>query len=366
MRRLTLAAVAVALTISTGAFAADSGRIGPSLHILNDGRHLTPYGRLVNVGNVPTGGALTPDGRFYWTVSAGSGFNDIRIVSVKSAKVVQTIPLPGASGGVVIDRKGNRAYVSGLPNSTNLETSQPTLPGGQGDVVHVFSLATSGKAKEIGQLAVPAPADAEPPNDFPLPSTKKIGYPEFLDVSPNGRTLVVPLNLANRAAIVDVKSKKVRYAKVGRYPYAATVLPDGRRALVSNETAGTVSVVDLATAKVVKSIKTGGHLAHPEAIVAPKGRRAYVTVTNKDRVAVIDTKRLRVVKNVNVGVKAGIGTNPNALAFHNKRLYVTQGGADRITVVDARRLKVAGAIPTGRYPTHAPISPTRAPVWLPT
>jgi YVTN family beta-propeller protein len=364
----TIAAIALSTAAVAGsvAVAADvnEGRIGPSLQILNNGRHLTPYGRLVNVGNVPTGGALTPDGRFYWTVSAGSGFNDIRIVSVKSAKVVQTIPLPGASGGVVIDRKGKRAYVSGLPNSTNLETSRPNLPGGKGDVIHVFALAKSGKATETGQLAVPAPADAEPPNDFPLPSSRKIGYPEYLDISPNGRTLVVPLNLANRAAIVDVKTKRVRYAKVGRYPYAAAVLPDGRRALVSNETTGTVSVVDLATAKVVKSITAGGHLAHPEAIVAPKGGRAYVTVTNKDRVAVIDTKKLKVVKNVNVGVKAGIGTNPNALAFHNKRLYVTQGGADRITVVDATRLRVAGAIPTGRYPTDVRVSRKGTLVWL--
>ncbi len=150
---LTVAGATIAA--SAVAVAADDGRIGPSLRIVNNGRHLTPYGRLVNVGNVPTGGALTPDGRFYWTVSAGSGFNDVRIVSVKSAKVVQTIPLPGASGGVVIDRKGKRAYVSGLANSTNLETSQPNLLGGTGDVIHVFSISSSGKATETGQLPVP-------------------------------------------------------------------------------------------------------------------------------------------------------------------------------------------------------------------
>src|SRR5439155_802665 len=165
-------------------------------------------------------------------------------------------------------------------------------------------------------------------------SSKKIGYPEFLDISPNGKTLVVPLNLANRAAIVNVSSHAVRYAKVGRYPYAATVLPDGRRALVSNETTGTVSVVDLATARVTKTIKTGGHLSHPEAILAPPGRRAYVTVSNSDQVAVIDTKKLKVVKKINVGVKAGIGTNPNALAFHKGRVLVTEGGADTISVID--------------------------------
>ena len=39
---------------------------------------------------------------------------------------------------------------------------------------------------------------------------------------------------------------------------------------MSNETTGTVSVVDLATAKVVKTITAGGHLAHPEAIARPR------------------------------------------------------------------------------------------------
>jgi YVTN family beta-propeller protein len=359
-----LAAAVLALIITGAALGADDGRIGPDLHIVNNGRHLTPYGRIVNVGNVPTGGALTPNGRFYWTVSAGSGVNDVRIVSVKSAKVVQTIALAGASGGVVIDRKGKHAYVSGLANSTNLETSRPDLPGGTGDVIHVFSISSSGKATETGQLPVPAPADAEPPNDFPLPSATKIGYPEFLDISPNGKTLVVPLNLANRAAIVDIKSRKVRYAKTGRYPYAAAVLPDGRRALVSNETTGTVSVIDLATAKVVKSITTGGHLSHPEAIAAPKGRRAYVSIANQDRVAVLDTKKLKLVKYVETGAKAGIGTNPNALAFYKNRVLVSEGGADLISVIDAKRLKIKGRIPTGRYPTDVRVSSKGTLVWL--
>jgi YVTN family beta-propeller protein len=367
VRRSPLVAVVVAVlaTASAALAAGDgSGRIGPSLRIVNDGRHLTPFGRLVNVGNVPTGGALTPDGRFYWAVSAGSGLNDIRIVSAKSAKVVQTIPLPGASGGVVIDPAGKRAYVSGLANSTNLETSRPNLPGGSGDVVHVFSLKRNGRATETGQIAVPPPADAQPPGDFPLPSTKRIGYPEYLGISPNGRTLVVPLNLANRAAIVDVRTRKVRYVTTGRYPYGAAVLPDGRRALVTNETPGTVTVIDLRRARAIKTITTGGHLAHPEAVLAPRGRRAYVTVANRDRVAVIDTKRLRVIRNVGVGAKAGLGANPNALAIHKGRLLVTEGGADRIEVINLKRLKVVGRIPTGHYPTDVRVSAKGRLVWL--
>jgi YVTN family beta-propeller protein len=142
------------------------------------------------------------------------------------------------------------------------------------------------------------------------------------------------------------------------------VLPDGRRALVSNETSGTVSVVDLATAKVVKTIRAGGHLSHPEAILAPKGRRAYVTVTNRDRVAVLDTKKLKVVKNVDVGTKAGAGANPNALASYKGRVLVSEGGADRIVVIDTKRLKVRGRIPTGRYPTDVRVSRKGTLVWL--
>src|SRR4051794_33743611 len=117
-RSIAALAIAGATIAASAALAADSGRIGPSLRILNNGRHLTPYGRLVNVGNVPTGGALTPDGRFYWTVSAGAGFNDIPVVSGKSAKGGQTIPPPGASGGLPIDPQGRGADRSGPPDPT--------------------------------------------------------------------------------------------------------------------------------------------------------------------------------------------------------------------------------------------------------
>src|SRR6266498_2551159 len=92
---LALGAGGTALAVST-----DEGRIGPDLGLLNSGRALTPAGRMVALGNFPTGGAVTPDGRFYWTVSTGRGPNDIRIVSVATKQVVQVLRIPGASGGI--------------------------------------------------------------------------------------------------------------------------------------------------------------------------------------------------------------------------------------------------------------------------
>jgi DNA-binding beta-propeller fold protein YncE len=371
---LAALAVVALLIVAGGAAlalaAADQGAIGPQLAIVNDGRHLTPYGRTTTVGNAPMGGAVTPDGRFYWTVSAGAGLNDIRIVSVKTAKVVQIVPLPGASGGIAIG--GGRAYVSGLQNSTNKGTSRPDLPGGGGDVIHVFKYSkASGKATETSQIAVPPPAGTPGPEDFPLHASKARSYPEHLAASRDGKTLLVPLGLADSAAVV--KGTSVRYVKVGNYPYGAAILPDGRRGLVTNETTGTVSVIDLRRARVVKTIDVGGHLAHPEAVVAPAGKRAYVTVTNQDRVAVIDTRKLKRESYLADGVKAGVGTAPDAAAVTatGKQLLVANSGSDSIAVWgiptgSSRKFTVQGRIPTAHYPTDVQATGGKKPqlLWL--
>jgi hypothetical protein len=129
-----------AILVSAGAVVAAtvrSGRIGPDNRVQPSGRKLDPVGRLTKLGNLPTGGALTVDGRFAWTLSAGRGRNDIRIVRVlptrchsgshrrvrhcrerarrRVGKVVQRIKMPGVSGGIAMAPDGKAAYVSGTP-----------------------------------------------------------------------------------------------------------------------------------------------------------------------------------------------------------------------------------------------------------
>jgi len=93
MRRpliLLAAAAALVPALTTLAPAQDrEGRVGPGL--TTNGRQLDPAGRMTELGNFPTGGALSPDGRFYWTVSAGHGINDVRIMDVASGQVRQTL-----------------------------------------------------------------------------------------------------------------------------------------------------------------------------------------------------------------------------------------------------------------------------------
>ena len=75
------------------------GVIGPSTGIQPSGRHLEPEGKLTPLGNLPTGGALTTNGRFLWALSTGRGRNDVRIVQVAK------IPCKGKKKG----RKGSAA-----------------------------------------------------------------------------------------------------------------------------------------------------------------------------------------------------------------------------------------------------------------
>ncbi|HEV3228591.1 MAG TPA: hypothetical protein VGY97_03890 [Solirubrobacteraceae bacterium] len=69
---------------------ATSGRVGPALSITSNGRQLSPLGRLTRVGDFPTGGALSPDGRFFWAVDAGHGRDHVQVVDVGTGAVIHT------------------------------------------------------------------------------------------------------------------------------------------------------------------------------------------------------------------------------------------------------------------------------------
>src|SRR5213592_693547 len=129
-----------------------SNVVGPSTRIQPTGRQLNPVGKLTKLGNFPTGGALTPDGRFLWTLSTGRGRNDIRIVRLgpraHTGQIVQRIRMPGLSGGIAIAPDGTKAYVSGLADSPHADQMVPSyIPGREGDVIAVFKLnRQSGRA----------------------------------------------------------------------------------------------------------------------------------------------------------------------------------------------------------------------------
>ncbi|MEA2495885.1 MAG: hypothetical protein QOJ29_3796 [Thermoleophilaceae bacterium] len=383
------------------ATAGDDGRIGPQSRIQPSGRLLKPYGKLTGLGNLSAGGALTPDGRFMWTVSAGRGNNDVRIVKVAEdgrckkggkghkcrvkrarqvGKLVQVIPMPGANGGMTMASDNKTAYVSGTKDpcdgcteGTHFgEGAPPGTPGMKGDTIHVFSYdPVKGTAARTGMIDIPPPPNTSPPQviptglpapgpsppqNFPPTATSAKSWPRDLAVSPDGTTLLAALNLSDAAAIVDLKTKKIQYVPTGNYPYGAAITPDGKTGLITNETPGTVSVIDLKGASKTKDIQVGSHLSHPEGIaIDPKGERAYVAVANQDTVAVINLKKLEVEKTLSVSRPEGLGTSPVSVTVtpDGRRLLVADAGEDAIAVFDLRDLALIGRIPVASYPVAA-------------
>ena len=380
MRRLGVVVLVLLASASGGYVLAqgsgEDGRIGPANKVQPSGRKLAPAGKLTRLGNHPAGAALTRNGRFYWTLSAGRGRNDVRIVRVAPrkrckrpradrpgarrrlaryrrcakrarravGKVVQVIPMPGLTGGIAMAPDGRTAYVSGSAESPHDDQqTPPDTPGKEGDVVHVLTYSPrTGRAVRAGTISLPAPGDAPIPQNFPPTNTRRISWPRDLAVSPDGKTLLAALNLADYAAVVDTASRTARFVRVGSYPYGAAITRDGKYGLVSNEASGTVSVIDLASAAKVKDIQVGPALSHPEGIaIDPKRDRAYVAVTHQDLVAVVSLASLSVERTLTVERPAGIGTAP-------VEVNVTRDGCFLLTANSGEDAVAVFALPNAR------------------
>ncbi len=349
---IACACACAALALGCGLALADTkpGAIGPSLGMTANGRKLNPVGRLTQVGNFPTGSALTRDGRFLWVVDSGHGSDDVRVVNVATGQVVQTLPLPGAYEGIAFAPDGKHAYVSGTPKGDS-PTEGPTK-GDQGDVVHVFSVdAATGKGTEQNPIALPQSSGGSGRTKA-LPPVNGVGsaWPEGLAISGDGHFLVAALNQADKAAVIDLRSGAAKLVATGAYP-AGVAFDHKGRAYVSNEYDGTLTVIDPAAAKAAGTITgLGGALgdtnSHPEGMAADPTRDAiYVAVANRDLVATVDTDTLKVTRLVSVGRSQAIGTAPVNLAVDPKghTLYAADAGEDAVAVISLSKRPGPGA-----------------------
>src|SRR5450759_2150967 len=175
---------------------------------LPSGRELAPEGTQVTLGNFPTGGAVTADGRFLWTVSSGFDYNDIRIVDTATQQVIKTIPVTSATGGIALDSEHRLAYVSGVLLS-RWQPSRESLPGAGlpgadlGNCILVYTWdADTGQASFLRVIPVPPQPGALIVQSYPAPGYPD-SWPQDLAVSPDGSQLLVPLNLADSAAVID-------------------------------------------------------------------------------------------------------------------------------------------------------------------
>ncbi|HEV3228180.1 MAG TPA: beta-propeller fold lactonase family protein [Solirubrobacteraceae bacterium] len=348
---------------------------GPTSVVSNFGRLIAPRGDLTQLGYFPTGAALTPDGRFAWTVDAGRRSNGVQIVDAHTGHIVQQFITQdvGTQGGVIISHDGRRAYVS-----------EPQAGGGHSDQIAVYRVdPASGRATPDGTIAVTAPQGTQPVDDFPPNPGEFKSYPAGLALTTDDRTLVAALYLSERVAVIDTASRAVTQVQVRSdtkagdraYPLAVTVA--GGHAYVADEGDGTVASFALSSPGSVTRV-TPAYVdpsglnpkrTHPSAIVAsPDGSKLYVALTGSDQVLELDAADpSQVLRRIDARRGADVGTQPVGLALSpdGQTLFVANTFEDvvRAIALSSRRVTLPpgghlpGAIDAGARPGGASTPP---------
>lgn len=357
--RAVAAAGFCAALATTAAFAAGAVRLPV---ISNFGRSIDPTGRLIELNKFVAGSAVTPDGRFIWTVGGAGG--PTRITKLEDGSTVQELAPDDTDGGIAFAPDGRHAYVS----------------SGR-DHIRVYSVDPgSGRATKDADIAVPPDPHAVPPimppDNLPPETPDHIqSYPEGLAVSPDGKTLVAALNLSDRVAIVDTQSKSVKQVAIrqdtspGNRALPLGVAIAGRTAYVTDEGDGSLATVNLDDGSVNRFYpnraddRLNPEKTHPQAVVASHdGKHVYVTLTSSDRVLELDAANpATVTREFDVGRSEGLGTQPVSLALSgdDRYLFVANSGEDVVRAVDLRSGRELARIPSGIYPNFVAVDEPR-------
>ncbi|PYV58415.1 MAG: hypothetical protein DMG98_07805 [Acidobacteria bacterium] len=298
---------------------------------LSTGVRLDPVGEVFDLGSVPLGMAVAPEGDKVAVVLSGWREQGLQIVDLKSRQVTQTLEQPAAFLGVVFARDGKHLYVS----------------GGNDDSVFVYFWENETAKFERKLVLGQQKADKT-----------GIRYPAGLAVSLHGDFLYVAENVGDSLAVVDLQSAQVvQRLPTDHYPYGIEVAGDGK-VYVSAWGADTVAIFKM---RKDGKLKGSGKVTvgrHPSAMASNKsGSRLFVALAGSDEIAVVDTRKKRVLQRLSDAAPAGPseGSTPNAMTLSGdgSRLFVAEADNNAIAVfgLSEGAGAVAKATPAGRIPT---------------
>lgn len=232
--------------------------------------------RKVEVGVHPAHIVFTMDGKFV-LISNNEG-NNVTVLDANNLEAEYTIPTGKGPHGFRVSTDSSFAYVANIGE----------------DTVSVLNLHTMLEERKI-----------------------KVGSaPVTTGVTSDGKTLIVPLNAENAAAIVDLDSDKVIKVPIGNGPAQVFIPTESKYAIIANQgteenPSNSISKIDLATNEIIATIETGKG-AHG-VVVSPDNSKIYVTNMFDNNVTVIDNKTNEVITNISVG------KTPNGISITPKR-----------------------------------------------
>jgi YVTN family beta-propeller protein len=325
--------------------------------------------------------ALSPDGSTLAVITAGHNslykadgtvdvpnstqyifIYDVRGDKKTSPALAQVLKQTNAHVGLVFSPDGNTLYAT----------------GGSDDAVYVYTRGNDGFS---GGGAIPL--GHFPPGVTGTARQKGLGIrvqpnAAGLDVSADGKTLVVANNYNDSISVIDTGSRRVRYEHDlrpfapgnegrsglpgGTYPFAV-VMKGNTIAYVSSDRDREVIAIDvssLTAGRLIGRIALGGNALGMTLDAAES--RLYVAQDNADQVSVIDTARKRVLASIDARGPAGLlprrrytgaATSAVTLSLDGRTLYAVNSGANAIAVIPLAgngANRVAGLIPTAYEP----------------
>jgi YVTN family beta-propeller protein len=220
---------------------------------------LEPIDLLPN--RAPHGMEITSDGRWLWaTTEVTASVVKIDLSTRKLAASVDTSPL--RTHMIALAEGAGKAYASSIG----------------GGAVAVIDMSSGKMLKQV-----PTGAGAE-----------------GIDVTPDGRHVLVTNRAAGTLSVIDTSSDEVvRSFEVGDFPIRVKVMPDGTRALVSNAKGNEIAEVDLRGWSVARRLAVGR--APIGVLITPEGRTAYVANTESHKATVVDLVEWKVTGELQAG-----------------------------------------------------------------
>ncbi|OFE14227.1 hypothetical protein BA895_11470 [Humibacillus sp. DSM 29435] len=227
---------------------------------------------------------FTPDGRYALVMAAGLRRIDIR--DAHTMKLVRSLPIPCAG----INHADYTADLSTLVVSCELSGKLVVVDSDAARVVKMIGLDrlhTPGTT--VGKKARPVGGPTS------TPTQAATARPQDVQLSPDGRWLLVADGLRNGVWVIDAHTLKYsRFVPTGKGADGICLSRDTHRIYVSNRDAGTITVLDADTLAPVATWTVPGGGSPDLGGVTADGKQLWLSGRNSSVVYVIDTSSGRV------------------------------------------------------------------------
>ena len=298
--------------------------------VLPNGWTLTPFGKSIQLGDLPLNIAVSKNKNYIAVTNNGQSTQSIQLIDVKTERLLGEIKVAKSWYGLKF-YNNNTLYAS----------------GGNDNRILQFTIADD-KLTLTDSISL----GKKYPNKI---------SPTGLDIDENSNQLFVTTKENNTFYVVDLNTKKV----IDSIPlesegYTCLLSKDKTTVYISLWGGGKILFYDVALHKIINEINVGDH--PNEMCLSKNGKYLFVANANDNSVSVIDVNSKKTIETLNAALypnsPSGSTSNSVVLSEDNKTLYVANADNNCLAVFDVStpgQSVSKGFIPVGWYPTNVKV-----------